>query len=789
MRSESPTASSHLQSRMPLVAQNHVNTQNLAVPGIIADRATPPPLPPRGMQLNGRGTTPPPPPPSGLGQAQQKLPQKQMQDMLRKMSHSNMLQGHVGGNYGGRLAMRQQGVPAGTTNQVFLQNNSHNPAVLPHAPGRPLQTSPVVPLNGPLNPGGAAYLSPPYSVSVPTQLYDQSQINMVQSDNSPLSSHSSSPAPTPLVGQPLWPSGPGGASPVQGINGQWTGARPAPMSAWSARHPQIYMQKANSREVQKPVLQTATAPLSPPHSVHSDEVDMLYYQSQTNNYVSSVQAQVNTPQVPPKQHTLPPGNTQGHNSGNVQIEITHKPTAHQMQNVSPRRTDHTPQGALPKGNPGTIQIHIQNQGANMIQIQRERGYQSGPYHPALSHTPNSTPRSESPVPRMMNQSPMSIISTTSTPSTNSDIPDKPPPPYPGLSSRSHQHALQYQALHLQQVEQHTVNQHLDEDYQTTSDLSHNSPSLDSNDTDEKASISSQSEASSMTSNETQPAKHLCTSPKPQRKADAYNRDAQRRETQVRHFSPQAFKFFIEQHVENVIKSQKQRELRRDQLESEMAKVDLGVQAQSQMRKMLYQKESNYIRLKRAKMDKSMFQDIKILGIGAFGEVALVQKKDTGYLYAMKKLRKRDVLQKNQVAHVKAERDILAEADNEWVVKLYFSFQDADNLYFVMDYIPGGDMMSLLIKFGIFEEPLARFYIAELVLAIESVHRMGFIHRDIKPDNILIDKDGHIKLTDFGLCTGFRWTHNSKYYQKGDLILYIHISWTCTLRVVFVHCKA
>lgn len=120
-----------------------------------------------------------------------------------------------------------------------------------------------------------------------------------------------------------------------------------------------------------------------------------------------------------------------------------------------------------------------------------------------------------------------------------------------------------------------------------------------------------------------------------------------------------------------------------------------------------------------------------------------------------------------MAHVKAERDILAEADNEWVVKLYYSFQDKDSLYFVMDYIPGGDMMSLLIRMEVFPEHLARFYIAELTLAVESVHRMGFIHRDIKPDNILIDLDGHIKLTDFGLCTGFRWTHNSKYYQKGS----------------------
>lgn len=257
------------------------------------------------------------------------------------------------------------------------------------------------------------------------------------------------------------------------------------------------------------------------------------------------------------------------------------------------------------------------------------------------------------------------------------------------------------------------------------------------------------------------------SPIPERRPDYRERDRLRSDTKVRNYSPQAFKFFMEQHVENVLKSYQQRLHRRMQLENEMTKVGLSEEAARQMRRMLTQKESNYIRLKRAKMDKCMFEKIKTLGVGAFGEVALVRKKDVATLYAMKTLRKSDVLKRNQVAHVKAERDILAEADNEWVVKLYYSFQDRDHLYFVMDYVPGGDLMGLLIKFEILEEPLARFYIAELVLAIESVHKMGFIHRDIKPDNILIDKEGHIKLTDFGLCTGFRWTHNSKYYQKGE----------------------
>ncbi|EDX15056.1 GD16829 [Drosophila simulans] len=256
------------------------------------------------------------------------------------------------------------------------------------------------------------------------------------------------------------------------------------------------------------------------------------------------------------------------------------------------------------------------------------------------------------------------------------------------------------------------------------------------------------------------------SPIPERKKISKEKEEERKEFRIRQYSPQAFKFFMEQHIENVIKSYRQRTYRKNQLEKEMHKVGLPDQTQIEMRKMLNQKESNYIRLKRAKMDKSMFVKLKPIGVGAFGEVTLVSKIDTSnHLYAMKTLRKADVLKRNQVAHVKAERDILAEADNNWVVKLYYSFQDKDNLYFVMDYIPGGDLMSLLIKLGIFEEELARFYIAEVTCAVDSVHKMGFIHRDIKPDNILIDRDGHIKLTDFGLCTGFRWTHNSKYYQE------------------------
>lgn len=129
---------------------------------------------------------------------------------------------------------------------------------------------------------------------------------------------------------------------------------------------------------------------------------------------------------------------------------------------------------------------------------------------------------------------------------------------------------------------------------------------------------------------------------------------------------------------------------------------------------------------------------------------------------MKQLRKADMLRKGQEGHVRAERDLLAAASTStrWTVRLAYSFQDVDNLYLVMTFMSGGDLLTLLIEKDTFPESMARFYIAEMVLAISETHRvLGAIHRDVKPDNFLFDANGHIAISDFGLASDMHWSHD------------------------------
>lgn len=225
------------------------------------------------------------------------------------------------------------------------------------------------------------------------------------------------------------------------------------------------------------------------------------------------------------------------------------------------------------------------------------------------------------------------------------------------------------------------------------------------------------------------------------------------------------RFAIENFYAQSLAQCRDRENRLRKLEEKMTIEGLSEPEKEEKRKMHMAKETDHLRSRRIRLSASDFTSLKVIGRGAFGEVRLVQKIDTGHVFAMKILRKAEMREKEQTAHVRAERDILSEADCEWVVKMYFSFQDPANLYLVMEFLPGGDMMTLLIKKDTLSEEITKFYIAETALAIQSIHNLNFIHRDIKPDNILLDAKGHVKLSDFGLCTGLKKVHRTELYRN------------------------
>ena len=181
-----------------------------------------------------------------------------------------------------------------------------------------------------------------------------------------------------------------------------------------------------------------------------------------------------------------------------------------------------------------------------------------------------------------------------------------------------------------------------------------------------------------------------------------------------------------------------------------------------IKKEIYNQEVIKYRKAREKQSIRDYESLAIIGRGAFGEVHVCREKKTGKIYAIKKIKKYILVIKNQIRHVLNEQIIMSKASSPWIVDLKASFQEDEYLYLVMEYLPGGDLMNLLIQKDILTEKEAKFYISELILAIESIHNLDCIHRDIKPDNILIDKNGHIKLSDFGLAK-----ISDKLYEKED----------------------
>lgn len=165
------------------------------------------------------------------------------------------------------------------------------------------------------------------------------------------------------------------------------------------------------------------------------------------------------------------------------------------------------------------------------------------------------------------------------------------------------------------------------------------------------------------------------------------------------------------------------------------------------------RERALLRKRRIKLKYGDFKILTQVGQGGYGQVYLAQKFDSREICALKVLNKKLLLKMDEIRHILTERDILTASKSPWLVKLLYSFQDAQNVYLAMEFVPGGDYRTLLNNTGILSPRHTRFYVSEMFASLGALHSLGYIHRDLKPENFLIDATGHIKLTDFGLASG------------------------------------
>jgi len=156
-----------------------------------------------------------------------------------------------------------------------------------------------------------------------------------------------------------------------------------------------------------------------------------------------------------------------------------------------------------------------------------------------------------------------------------------------------------------------------------------------------------------------------------------------------------------------------------------------------------------------------FVQLKVIGRGGFGRVLLVKKKDSNKVYAMKVLKKKLIAHRGEIEHTRTERSVLSKLDHPFLAKLHWSFQTEDNLYFIMDFINGGELFHHLSKEKKFSEDRAKFYAAEIISGMEYLHKAGVIYRDLKPENLLLSHKGHIIMTDFGLSKEGLHTSDSR----------------------------
>lgn len=152
-----------------------------------------------------------------------------------------------------------------------------------------------------------------------------------------------------------------------------------------------------------------------------------------------------------------------------------------------------------------------------------------------------------------------------------------------------------------------------------------------------------------------------------------------------------------------------------------------------------------------KMSVESFELVSVLGRGTYGKVQLVRLKETGHLYAMKSMSKQQLADSDQIQQTITEKNVLIEIQHPFLVSAHFTFQDETKIFMVLDYVPGGELFGRLKEERVFSEERVRIYSAEILLGLGHLHKLGYIYRDLKPENILVDRNGHLKITDFGLA--------------------------------------